>query len=100
MSMAEQTLAAMQRDRSERLNGSPFLTVAEVAARLRVSTRTVHEMTRKNLLPLVHLAGTRKILVPVQDFELFSRGDYQGLVAEDLPDGGRRVRLVRNGSHA
>jgi excisionase family DNA binding protein len=94
------TLAAMQRDIAERLNASPYLVVAEVAARRRVSTRTIHELTRRNAIPLVNIGGTRKILFPVDEFELWERGEYDDLVVEDLPAGGRRVRLIRNGSHA
>jgi excisionase family DNA binding protein len=98
-----QVVAALERDRAERLNGSIYLVVAEVAARRRVSRRTIHELTRRNAIPLVQIGGTRKILFPVDEFELWDRGEYDDLIVEDLPNGGRRVRLVRsngNGRYA
>lgn len=39
-----------------------FLTVEDVAERLRCSRRTVHELTRTDAIPCVRLPGVRRVL--------------------------------------
>jgi excisionase family DNA binding protein len=68
---------------------SPYLLVEEVAQRLRCSTRTIHELTRKNAIPHRRLAGSRRCLFRVDELEAWENGS--SLQVRDLPRGGRVV---------
>ena len=67
-----------------------FLITSEVAARLRCSLRTVHELTRFNRIPHRRLAGARRCLFRTDELEAWENGAR--LEVHDLPDGGRIVR--------
>ena len=53
---------------------SPFLITAEVADRLRCSTRTVHELTRSGRIPHRRLPGSRRCLFRVDELEAWETG--------------------------
>ena len=76
--------ASMNRPRS------PYLDVAEVAERLRCSTRTIHELTRHHRIPHRKLPGGRRILF--LEMELQAWEDGAGLETVERSDGGRVVR--------
>lgn len=70
----------------------PWLVVAEVADRLRCSTRTIHELTRTNNIPHLKRSGSRRCLFAVADLERWEQGaDLEVCL---LPDGGRIVTPV------
>ena len=69
---------------------SPYLLAEDVAARLHVSMRTVHELTRTGGIPHRRLPGTRRVLF--LEAELRAWEDGADLVAQMLPRGGRVVR--------
>ena len=71
---------------------SPFLTADEVAARLRCSLRTVHELARRNEIPLRRLPGCRRLLFPTQHLTQWEDGAPLEIVR--LSRGGRIVRPV------
>ena len=73
-------------------SSSPFLTAPEVAARLRCSLRTVHELSRRNEIPLRQLPGTRRLLFPVTDIKAWENGALLQVIA--MPRGGRLVRSL------
>lgn len=70
---------------------SPFLTADEVAARLRCSLRTVHELARRNEIPLRRLPGCRRLLFPTEHLTQWEAGAPLEIV--QLSRGGR-VRPV------
>jgi excisionase family DNA binding protein len=72
------------------VTASPYLLVDEVAARLRCSTRTVHELTRSNAIPHRKLPGARRCLFLPAELEAWEAGAPLELV--ELPRGGRVVR--------
>jgi excisionase family DNA binding protein len=68
----------------------PFLVTPEVAARLRCSVRTVHELTRLGLIPHRLLPGSRRCLFREDELEAWeTRSPLEKL---DLCRGGRLVR--------
>jgi excisionase family DNA binding protein len=72
---------------------SPFLTAEEVAARLRCSLRTVHELARRNEIPLRRLPGCRRLLFAAEHLAQWEDG--APLETVELSRGGRVVRPVR-----
>ena len=71
---------------------SPYLVVADVARRLRCSTRTVHEMTRTARLPHRRLPGLRRCLFTTDELDRWESGAV--LQVRVLPGGGRIVEPV------
>ena len=71
---------------------SPYLTVAEVAERLRCSTRSVHELTRRRRIPHRRLPGGRRCLFLAAELEAWEAG--AALETLERPEGGRIVRPV------
>ncbi len=69
---------------------SPYLLVEDVAARLRCSRRTVHELTRTNAIPHRRLPGGRRCLF--REDELDAWEDGAPLEVVELARGGRVVR--------
>lgn len=69
---------------------SPYLLVEDVAARLRCSRRTVHELTRTGAIPHRRLPGSRRCLF--LEAELVSWADGAELEVLELAGGGRVVR--------
>jgi excisionase family DNA binding protein len=67
-----------------------FLITSDVAARLRCSLRTVHELTRVNQIPHRRLAGSRRCLLRTDELEAWENG--ASLKTLDLANGGRIVR--------
>jgi excisionase family DNA binding protein len=72
---------------------SPYLTVEEVAARLRCSTRTVRDLARLRQIPHRRLPGGRRLLFLVHELEPWEAGAE--LETVELPRGGRLVKPVR-----
>lgn len=75
---------------------TPYLTAPEVATRLRCSLRTVHELSRRNAIPLRQLPGSRRLLFPEHDLQRWECG--AALEVVDFAGGGRIVRLVAAGT--
>jgi excisionase family DNA binding protein len=75
------------------MTSSPFLTADEVAARLRCSLRTVHELARRNEIPLRRLPGCRRLLFAAEHLAQWEDGAALEIV--QLSRGGRVVRPVR-----
>ena len=71
----------------------PFLIAEEVAARLRCSVRSIHELTRAKAIPHRKLPGARRCLF--REDELLMWEDGADLEVVELPRGGRVVRPVR-----
>jgi excisionase family DNA binding protein len=69
---------------------SPYLLVEDVAARLRCSTRTIHELTRTNAIPHRRLPGARRCLFRADELEAWENG--AALEVVQLPGGGRVVK--------
>lgn len=69
--------------------GSPYLLVEDVAARLRCSRRSVHELTRTNAIPHRRLPGTRRCLFRAEELEAWEDG--APLEVAKLARGGRVV---------
>ena len=67
---------------------SPFLLTAEVAARLRCSVRTVHELTRLERIPHRRLPGSRRCLFRTDELEAWEDGATLQTI---VPDGGGKV---------
>ena len=66
-----------QRSRSGRCKMpavSPFLVTPRVATRLRCSVRTVHELTRRGLIPHRRLPGPRRCLFREDELEAWEQG--------------------------
>ena len=72
---------------------SRFLTADEVAARLRCSLRTVHELARRNEIPLRRLPGCRRLLFVTDHLAQWEDGTPLEIVP--LSRGGRVVRPIR-----
>ena len=72
------------------ITAGPFLISAEVAARLRCSLRTVHELTRLCEIPHHKLPGSRRCLFRVDELEAWEDGTQLDVLR--LPRGGRVVR--------
>ena len=53
---------------------SPYLLVEDVAARLRCSRRTVHELTRTNAIPHRRLPGGRRCLFREDELDAWEDG--------------------------
>lgn len=77
-------------ERSFDTPSSPYLTVEDVAARLRCSTRSVHEWTRLGEIPHRRLPGQRRCLFLLAELEAWEDGAK--LETVDLARGGRIVR--------
>lgn len=75
---------------------SPFLVTAEVASRLRCSTRTIHELTRSGRIPHRRLPGSRRCLFRVDELEAWEDGATLRVI--ELRLGGRIVAPVNAGS--
>lgn len=75
---------------------SPFLAVADVAERLRCSTRTIHELTRTHRIPHFKLSGSRRCLFRPDELERWENGAELEVV--QLRNGGRIVRPTESGS--
>jgi len=73
----------------ETVLGGGFLVSSEVAARLRCSLRTIHELTRTCAVPHRKLPGSRKCLFRVAELEAWEDGTPLAVV--ELPRGGRIV---------
>lgn len=71
---------------------SPYILVADVAERLRVTTRTVYELTRTGAIPHRRLPGSRRCLF--REDELAVWEDGAALEVIDQPRGGRIVRIA------
>jgi hypothetical protein len=69
---------------------SPYLLVEDVAARLRCSTRKVHELNRTEAIPHRRLPGSRRCLFLEAELEAWEAGAE--LEAVHLAGGGRVVR--------
>ena len=69
---------------------SPYITVHEVAERLRCSARTVYELTRFCEIPHRRLPGGRRCLFLPEELAAWENG--AGLEIVDQPRGGRIVR--------
>ena len=69
---------------------SPYLLAEDVASRLHVTTRTVHELTRTSGIPHRKLPGTRRCLFLADELTAWENGAT--LEASELPRGGRVVR--------
>jgi excisionase family DNA binding protein len=69
---------------------SPYLLVEDVAARLRCSRRTIHELTRTNAIPHRRLPGGRRCLFREDELEAWVEGAPLEVV--ELARGGRVVR--------
>ena len=69
---------------------SPYLRVEDVADRLHVSRRTVHELTRTAAIPHRRLPGHRRCLF--LEAELAAWEDGASLEVLEQPRGGRIVR--------
>ena len=69
---------------------SPFLTAPEVAARLRCSVRSIHELTRGSKIPHRKLPGSRRCLFRPDELEAWENGAPLEVI--QLPRGGRLVR--------
>lgn len=72
------------------MSASPYLLVADVAARLRCSTRSVHELTRLREIPHRRLPGSRRCLFLVEELEAWEGGAPLEVV--EMARGGRVVR--------
>jgi excisionase family DNA binding protein len=68
---------------------SPYLTVEDVAVRLRCSIRTVHELTRTGRIPHRRLPGSRRCLFLSNELERWEAG--AALELRNLVHGGRVV---------
>jgi hypothetical protein len=69
---------------------SPYLLVEDVAARLRCSTRKVHELTRTAAIPHRRLPGSRRCLFLEVELAMWESGS--ALEVRELAGGGRIVR--------
>jgi hypothetical protein len=69
---------------------SPYLFVEDVAARLRCSTRKIHEFTRTAAIPHRRLPGSRRCLFVEAELEAWEAG--AALEIRELRGGGRIVR--------
>ncbi len=69
---------------------SPYLLVEDVAARLRCSRRTIHELTRTNAIPHRRLPGGRRCLFREDELDAWVEGAPLEVV--ELTRGGRVVR--------
>ena len=72
-----------------------FLTVVEVAERLRCSVRSVHELARTNRIPHRKMPGTRRLLFRVEELLLWEDGAELEVI--ERPPGGRVVRPRHSG---
>ncbi|MDE2103753.1 MAG: helix-turn-helix domain-containing protein [Patescibacteria group bacterium] len=73
---------------------SPYLVVGEVADRLRLSVRQVHEMTRLGRIPHRKMPGVRRCLFLPGELEAWENG--AALSVKEIPGGGRIVTPVRS----
>jgi excisionase family DNA binding protein len=71
------------------MNGT-YMTVEEAAAALRVSQRTIHELTRTARIPHRRPSGTRRCLLLRDELDAWLAGTP--LEVTELPGGGRVVR--------
>jgi hypothetical protein len=71
---------------------SPYLLVEDVAARLRCSTRTIHELTRTARIPHRRLPASRRCLFLLDELERWEAGAT--LQLRNLPRGGRVVSPI------
>ena len=71
---------------------SPFLVTAEVADRLRCSTRTIHELTRTGRIPHRRFVGSRRCLFRVDELEAWDSGAPLEILEPAI--GGRIVRVA------
>lgn len=69
---------------------SPYILVEEVAERLHVTTRTVHELTRTAAIPHRRLPGSRRCLFLESELSAWEDGAELEHLAQ--PRGGRIVR--------
>ena len=69
---------------------SPYLLVEDVAARLRCSTRKIHELTRTAAIPHRRLSRSRRCLFVEAELEAWEAG--AALEMRELGGGGRIVR--------
>lgn len=79
--------------RNARSCPSPYLVVEDVAARLRCSIRTVHELTREKRIPHRKLPGSRRCLFRADELEAWEKGAR--LEVTELERGGRIVCPAR-----
>jgi excisionase family DNA binding protein len=77
---------------------SPYLSTADVAARLHCSTRTIHELTRTSAIPHRRLPGTRRCLFLPDELDAWADGAPLEVV--ELARGGRVVRTRDVRAHA
>jgi excisionase family DNA binding protein len=69
---------------------TPYLITEDVAVRLRMSKRSVHERTRNGMIPHRRLPGTRRCLFREDELEAWLDG--AALETVESPSGGRVVR--------
>lgn len=69
---------------------SVFLIVEDVAAHLRCSVRTVHELTRGGKIPHRKLPGCRRCLFRADEIDAWENGAQLEVI--EMPRGGRIVR--------
>ncbi len=69
---------------------SPYLLVEDVAARLRCSCRTIHELTRTCAIPYRRLPGGRRCLFREDELEAWEGGAPLEVI--ETAGGGRVVR--------
>ena len=87
-----QALTSVSARDDARTPRSPYLTAADVADRLRCSTRSVHELTRRRAIPHRVLPGSRRCLFREADLAAWEDGAELEVV--EPRHGGRIVRPV------
>lgn len=69
---------------------TPYLTVEQIAERLHLSRRSIHELTRTNAIPHRRIGGTRRCLFLATEIDEWVNGAH--LEHHDAPNGGRIVK--------
>jgi hypothetical protein len=72
------------------MNGSPYLTVEEVADRYRTTVRAIHGRTRLRTIPHMKRTGFRQLLFSSADLDAWDAG--AALEVVELLDGSILVR--------
>lgn len=89
--LVEERVEALLAERERRESGSPWLTIAEAADRLRVSERTVARRLSKGRVRSMHF-GRRRLLHRDDCDALMQSGDERGKVRTNPAR--RRARIV------
>jgi len=85
----KELMPAITSNSPDQPRGGGYLLVEDVAARLRCTKRTVHELTRTAAIPHRRLPGSRRCLFRADELEAWENG--APLVVTALPRGGRVV---------